>query len=68
LSGSIHESEWTISTNSLTPKISFYFNWNGRLDNNLVQREAKTRPVFYLEPSINLNGGNGTEQNPYRIN
>ncbi|MEG0977345.1 MAG: hypothetical protein RSF02_02200 [Bacilli bacterium] len=65
--GSIHVNEWTISRNSGNNISVFWIN-NGLLWGSYFARDnLAIRPSFYLESSVELNGGTGKATDPYRI-
>ncbi|MEG0977606.1 MAG: hypothetical protein RSF02_03545, partial [Bacilli bacterium] len=60
--------EWTISPRSDTSISAFIIQSEGGVSHNKVWDYLVIRAVFYLQSSVNLNGGNGTAIDPYRIN
>ncbi|MEG1892484.1 MAG: DUF6273 domain-containing protein [Bacilli bacterium] len=64
------DDEWTISKVSSLGHNAFVIKWSGFIIYNyanFINGESGTRPSFYLQPSVNLNGGNGTAIDPYRV-
>ena len=62
--------EWTISRRSdATGRMNyaFYVTSTGSVDNFVVYGSSGVRPSFYLESSVVLESGDGTQENPYRI-
>ena len=59
--------EWTISRRSGNTNIAFRVNNAGYVDNGGVNLNYGVRPSFYLESSVVLESGDGTKENPYRI-
>ncbi|MEG1149783.1 MAG: hypothetical protein RSE17_00655, partial [Bacilli bacterium] len=67
--GNIHSYEWTMSRSLETGCNVFIVNNRGAVHNDgyTANSGQAVRPSFYLEPLIYLNGGKGTEVDPYRI-
>ncbi len=59
--------EWTISRSSNSPNLAFYVNDEGRAYASYANGVYAVRPVFYLESSVQLEGGIGTSSDPYRL-
>ena len=61
--------EWTITRNSDTTNYAFQVFHDGRIAHNLVNEGTVpgVRPSFYLQPWVLYSGGNGTQENPYRL-
>ena len=59
--------EWTISRRSATTYHAFFVNHAGTVLYYDVDVDRAVRPSFYLESSVEFSGGNGTQENPYRI-
>ena len=60
--------EWTIIPLSSRSNGAFYVNYYGNLYNSLNAGSGRAaRPVFYLESNVQLEGGNGTSSDPYRL-
>ncbi len=62
--------EWTISRYSDNTNSAFFVDNTGNVIYNRVYYDGNTsavRPSFYLESSVVLESGNGSEQNPYRV-
>ncbi|MEG2235973.1 MAG: DUF6273 domain-containing protein, partial [Clostridia bacterium] len=59
--------EWTMSPYSDTSLTVFFIHSSGSVNNALAYGSWAVRPSFSLESFINLNGGNGTTIDPYRI-
>ena len=60
-------SEWTISPFSNSGYHAFGVSKTGNVISNYVDISAGVRPSFYLESSVVLESGTGTQENPYRI-
>lgn len=61
------ENNWLITRNYDTNNSNYYIDNTGLLKNETVEKAFYIRPVFYLNSTISWNGGNGLENNPYRI-
>ena len=62
------DSEWTISRNSDVDLLAFYVSNSGFVNHGGTNSdEYAIRPVFYLESTVVLESGTGTQENPYRI-
>ena len=60
--------EWTISRNSDNSTNAFLIYYTGGTSHDFVYYGyTAVRPSFYLESSVEISGGDGTEQNPFRI-
>ena len=59
--------EWTITPYASYSLSVFYVYYNGFLDYNSAYSGFAARPVFYLKSNVALQGGNGTESDPYRL-
>ena len=60
--------DWTISCNSDNSNSAWIVNYVSYvLDSNVDGTEFGVRPSFYLSSSVVLNGGSGTESDPFRI-
>ena len=59
--------EWTITPYSSDSTSVFYVNSIGNLRNYYALNGSAARPVFYLKSNVALQGGNGTESDPYRL-
>ena len=60
--------EWTISRYSDGTDVAFYVFYKGSVVNyDVMGIFYGVRPSFYLESSVEFSGGNGTQENPYRI-
>ena len=59
--------EWTIIPNSSFNSVVFYVNYSGYLTYYSANVGYAARPVFYLESNVQLEGGNGTSSDPYRL-
>ena len=60
-------SEWTISPLSNSGYHAFGVSKTGNVISNYVDISAGVRPSFYLESTVVLESGTGTQENPYRI-
>ena len=59
--------EWTIIPHLLfSYSVFFVYNY-GSLNINGAYSGSAARPVFYLESNVQLEGGNGTSSDPYRL-
>ena len=60
--------EWFISRSALEP-YAFYVlsDSGGSVYNDYVSRWFFVRPSFYMESSVEISSGDGTQQNPFRI-
>ena len=63
----IGNSEWTISRVSDWTDTAFYVSPTGGVYISYVYNEDNVRPSFYLESSVVLSGGSGTNADPYRL-
>ena len=62
------DSEWTISRNSDVDLLAFYVSNSGFVNHGGTNSdEYAIRPVFYLESTVVIFGGTGTQSDPYRI-
>ena len=61
--------EWTISHNSDYSYRAFYVSSIGIVDGNggVLSNVPAVRPSFYLESIVEIFGGDGTQENPFRI-
>ncbi len=59
--------EWTISRRAGTTDGAFPVSNAGNVDYNIVHSYYAVRPSFYLESSVELSGGDGSQENPFRI-
>ena len=60
--------EWTISRSSIGSSNALAVVSSGYLIGSYnVNNSIAVRPVFYLESSVELSGGSGTQTDPYRI-
>ena len=60
--------EWTISRNSDVDLLAFYVSDSGFVNHGGTNSdEYAIRPVFYLESTVVIFGGTGTQSDPYRI-
>ncbi|MEG0977507.1 MAG: hypothetical protein RSF02_03025, partial [Bacilli bacterium] len=59
--------EWTISHYLDANCYTFGIAISGYIYGDYPNSNIAVRPCFYLESSVNLNGGNGTEVDPYRV-
>ncbi len=59
--------EWTISRYSVYSGYAFLVSSTGYVYGIRVDDYYAVRPSFYLESSVVLSSGNGTQQNPFRI-
>ena len=60
-------SYWTISRDNSTHNTAFYINNNGTLSSSTVENTYQIRPVFYLNSTVHLASGEGSQASPYRI-
>lgn len=60
--------EWTISRDSATADSAHFIHEDGYVTHPGVHYyDYGARPAFYLNSSVTLSGGTGTQSNPYRI-
>ena len=59
--------EWTIAPNSSLPNGVINVNERGRLDNLSAYYGNSARPVLYLDSSVYVIDGNGSQSDPYII-
>ena len=59
--------EWTLISDSDTTQNALYLINNGYLSATGASTGAAVRPVVYLDPSVYIISGDGTEGNPYQI-
>ena len=59
--------EWTISRRSNVSGSAFYVGDSGVMGYGYVNSFYAVRPSFYLESSVEISSGDGTQQNPFRI-
>ena len=60
--------EWTVTPFSWDSYIVFRVHYNGYLNgNSFAYLGYAARPVFYLKSNVALQGGSGTESDPYRL-
>ena len=60
--------EWTIIRCSENWYSAYIISDNGLITNyGINSNDLAVRPTFYLESSIELSGGSGTQTDPYRI-
>ena len=59
--------DWAITRCSNYTGSAFHVYNTGRMSNIGVNSYYSVRPSFYLESSVVLSSGNGTQQNPFRI-
>ena len=60
--------EWTISRRSDGTDFAYYVYFEGNDESHFVSLDVcSVRPSFYLESSVILTGGSGTETDPFRI-
>ena len=59
--------EWTISPNSSSSSYVFYLSYNGNLVNFNAGSGFSARPVLYLDSSVYVIDGNGSQSDPYII-
>ena len=60
-------SEWTITQNSASMNRSFILYSNAALNYNYAYSGCTTRPVLYLNSTVQKISGSGTITNPYKI-
>ena len=60
-------SEWTISRSSDNSDFAFRVNYTGYVGSYGVSNDRAVRPSFYLNSNVEISGGDGSEQNPFRI-
>ena len=59
---------WFLSPYSSSAGIAFFADSSGGLNSNLVYGSAYgVRPVVYLNASVEIDSGTGTEQDPYKL-
>lgn len=58
---------WLLTRNSWDNNSNYYINSSGIVSSATVEQTYFIRPVFYLDSTISITGGNGLETNPYRI-
>ena len=58
---------WLLTRNSGDNNSNYYINSSGIVSSATVEQTYLIRPVFYLDSTISITGGNGLETNPYRI-
>lgn len=58
---------WLLTRNSGDNNSNYYINSSGMVSSATVEQTYFIRPVFYLDSTISITGGNGLETNPYRI-
>ena len=62
------EMEWAISRNSIGTYYAFSVTSSGRInDSDYVYNSSAIRPVFYLNSNVQYSDGDGTQENPIRI-
>ena len=59
--------EWTIAPYSSYSNCVFVVYFSGDLSYRSAVYGYSTRPVFYLESNVSLQGGSGTSSDPYRL-
>ena len=59
--------EWTITPRSLSSNYVFYLNSTGYLYHYLADTGYSARPVLYLDSSVYVYNGNGSQSDPYII-
>ena len=59
--------EWTLTPNSSDESSVFHLNYDGGLRIYFANEGYSTRPVLYLDSSVYVIDGDGTEGNPYII-
>ena len=59
--------QWTISRISDTLNYVFFVDNIGYIYNFAADNPRAVRPVFYLESNVMISGGDGTQNNPYRL-
>ena len=59
--------EWTITPNSSSSSSVFYVNYNGYLNDDNALTGNSARPVLYLDSSVYIIDGNGSQSDPYII-
>ena len=59
--------DWTISRGSDNKDNAFYVRSAGNVHTYNVNNNCGVRPSFYLESSVTLVGGTGTQTDPYRL-
>ena len=59
--------EWTITPRSSSSNGVFYVLYSGRLNNGIAYRGYSARPVLYLDSSVYVIDGTGTQSDPYII-
>ena len=60
--------EWTVTPFSWDSYFVFRVHYNGYLNgNSFAYLGYAARPVFYLKSNVALQGGSGTESDPYRL-
>ena len=59
--------EWTISPFPSFPDCAFYVHSSGYPNINSVNSGSNFRPAFYLNSNVGLEGGSGTESDPYLL-
>lgn len=58
---------WLLTRNSGDNNSNYYISSSGIVSSATVEQTYFIRPVFYLDSTISITGGNGLETNPYRI-
>ena len=59
--------EWTITPSSSYSNSVFYLDYSGNLDSNSAYSGRSARPVLYLDSSVYVIDGNGSQNDPYII-
>ena len=59
--------EWAITPLSSSPNNVIRMHFSGYLGTNIAYRGSSTRPVFYLESNVQLEGGSGTSSDPFTL-
>ena len=58
---------WTISPNASSSESAWVVYSSGNAGSPTVSDTNSIRPSVYLKPSVKITGGDGTEDNPYRL-
>ncbi len=59
--------QWTMTPRSSSSNYVFYVNNNARLNYNIAYFGYAVLPTAYLKSSVLITGGDGTSENPYKL-